>query len=87
MKGRPPSPPTPHKLESSDSPLVFTDAFHESGADLTDRTWAYGLGISYTGWDDFSLSMETTMNVLERRGQEDDFEAFLLTFNLRYWPH
>jgi len=67
--------------------LAKTDAFHESGADLTDRTWAYGLGISYTGWDDFSLSMETTMNVLERRGQEDEFEAFLLTFNLRYWPH
>jgi hypothetical protein len=67
--------------------LAKTDAFSEAGADLTDRTWAYGLGISYTGWDDFSLSMETTMNVLERRDQEDDFEAFMVTFNLRYWPH
>jgi hypothetical protein len=31
--------------------------------------------------------METTMAVMERRDQDDKFEAFILTFNLRYWPH
>jgi hypothetical protein len=64
-----------------------TDAFSQTDADLIDRAWTYGVGISYTGWDDFSLSMETTMAVLERNNEPDNFEAFMLTFNLRYWPH
>jgi hypothetical protein len=67
--------------------LGKTDAFSQTSADLTDRIWTYGAGISYRGWDDFSLSMETTMAVMERRDQDDKFEAFILTFNLRYWPH
>jgi len=66
--------------------LGKTDAFSNSGSDLADRTWIYGFSLAYTGWDDFSLSFETTMNVLERRDGGEDFEAFVATFNLRYWP-
>jgi hypothetical protein len=63
-----------------------TDAFQQGGADLAARSWTYGIGVSYTGWDDFSIGLETTMAVLDRRDAEDDFEAFVATFNLRYWP-
>ena len=64
-----------------------TDAFSNSGSDLTDRSWIYGLSVAYTGWDDFSLSLETAMSVLERRDGGEDFKAFIATFNIRYWPH
>jgi hypothetical protein len=63
-----------------------TDAFSQGGADLAARSWSYGLGVFYTGWDDFSVGLETTMSLLDRRDTEDDFEAFIATFNLRYWP-
>ena len=67
--------------------LGKTDAFANGGSDLTDRAWVYGFSLAYTGWDDFSLSFETAMNVLERRDGGEDFEAFVATFNLRYWPN
>jgi hypothetical protein len=63
-----------------------TDAFSQGGADLVARSWSYGLGVFYTGWDDFSVGLETTMSLLDRRDTDDDFEAFIATFNLRYWP-
>ncbi len=63
-----------------------TDAFTQAGADVTARSWHYGFGIFYTGWREFSVGLETTMTLLERRDTEDDFEAFIATFNLRYWP-
>lgn len=63
-----------------------TDAFTQGGADIAARSWTYGFGVFYTGWDDFSIGLETSMAVLERRDAEDDFEAFVATFNLRYWP-
>jgi hypothetical protein len=44
------------------------------------------LGVFYTGWQDFSVGLETTMTLLDRRDADDDFEAFIATFNLRYWP-
>ena len=31
------------------------------GADLADRSWTYGFGVFYTGWNNFSISVETTM--------------------------
>jgi hypothetical protein len=63
-----------------------TDAFSAGGADLAARSWSYGLGVFYTGWDDFSIGLETVMSLLDRRDTDDDFEAFIATFNLRYWP-
>jgi hypothetical protein len=63
-----------------------TDAFTAGGSDLTARSWSYGLGVFYTGWDDFSIGLETVMSLLDRRDVDDDFEAFIATFNLRYWP-
>jgi len=63
-----------------------TDAFAQGGADLASRTYSYGFSFSYTGWDDFSIGLEMSMNLLERRDADDDFEAFIGTFNLRYWP-
>jgi hypothetical protein len=63
-----------------------TDAFSLSGADLAARSWSYGFGVFYTGWDDFSVGVETSMALLDRRDTDDDFEAFIATFNLRYWP-
>jgi hypothetical protein len=63
-----------------------TDAFSQGGADLAARSWSYGFGILYTGWRDFSIGFETAMALLDRRDTEDDFEAFIATFNLRYWP-
>jgi hypothetical protein len=63
-----------------------TDAFTAGGSDLAARSWSYGLGVFYTGWDDFSIGLETVMSLLDRRDVDDDFEAFIATFNLRYWP-
>ncbi len=63
-----------------------TDAFSAGGADLAARSWSYGLGVFYTGWDDFSIGLETALSLLDRRDVDDDFEAFIATFNLRYWP-
>ncbi|MGD8869551.1 MAG: hypothetical protein PVI01_18175 [Gemmatimonadales bacterium] len=64
-----------------------TDAFSPSGADIAARSWAYGFGVFYTGWQNFSIGFETATLLLDRRDPEaDDFEAFIATFNLRYWP-
>ncbi len=63
-----------------------TDAFSQGGADLATRSWTYGLGVFYTGWRDFSIGFEAAASLLDRRDVEDDFEAFIATFNLRYWP-
>lgn len=64
-----------------------TDAFSPGGADIAARSWAYGFGIFYTGWQDFSVGFETATLLLDRRDPgADDFEAFIATFNLRYWP-
>ena len=63
-----------------------TSVVTQAGADLADRSWTYGLGVFYTGWDDFSVGLETSVGLLERRDADDNFEAFVATFNLRYWP-
>jgi len=63
-----------------------SDAFSQAGADLATRSTGYGFGLFWTGWEDFVIGLETTMRVLDRRDSEDDFEAFVATFNLRYWP-
>ena len=64
-----------------------TDAFSKGGADLATRSWSYGFGVFYTGWRDFSIGFETATALLDRRDPEaEDFEAFIATFNLRYWP-
>jgi hypothetical protein len=64
-----------------------TDAFSQGGADIAGRSWSYGFGVFYTGWRDFSIGLETATALLDRRDPEaDDFEAFIATFNLRYWP-
>jgi len=66
--------------------LTRSTAVTSGGADLASRSWVYGLGLFYTGWDDFSISVETTMNTFERRGGGDNFESFMGTINLTYWP-
>ena len=63
-----------------------TSVVTQGGADLADRSWIYGLGVFYTGWDNFSVGLETSVGLLERRDADDNFEAFVATFNLRYWP-
>jgi hypothetical protein len=63
-----------------------SDAFSQNGADLTNRSTGFGLGVFWTGWEKFIIGIETTMRVLDRRDADDDFEAFVVTFNLRYWP-
>jgi hypothetical protein len=65
---------------------AMTDAFQTGGSDLAARSWAFGFGVFYTGWDDFSIGLETELALLERRDVEDDFEAFIVSFGLRYWP-
>ncbi len=67
--------------------LTFdSDAFTQGGADLASRSTGYGFGIFWTGWEEFSIGLETNMRVLERREAPDNFEAFVATLNLRYWP-
>jgi hypothetical protein len=63
-----------------------SDAFSAAGADLTTRATGFGFGAFWTGWEDFIIGLETTMRILKRRDAPDDFEAFVATFNLRYWP-
>jgi hypothetical protein len=66
--------------------VARTSGVTSGGADLATRSWTYGLGVSYTGWDDFSIGFEASMNTFSRRDDGDDFESFIGTFNLRYWP-
>ena len=69
--------------------LLFSfdsDAFSQGGADLATRSNGFGLGLFWTGWQNFIIGLETTMRLLDRRDTPDDFEAFVATFNLRYWP-
>lgn len=56
------------------------------GADLADRSYTYGVGFFYTAWDDFSLSFEATNNSYSRREDGEDFDSFVGTFNLKFWP-
>jgi hypothetical protein len=66
--------------------VARTSAITNASSDLASRSWAYGLGVLYTGWDDFSIGVEFAMNTFERRGGGDDFESFVGTINLKYWP-
>ena len=66
--------------------MARTSSVTNGSADLASRSWLYGIGLFYTGWDDFSLSFEASMNTLDRRDVDDDFESFVGTFNVRYWP-
>jgi hypothetical protein len=66
--------------------VARTSAITSASADLASRSWTYGLGVFYTGWEDFSIGVETAMNTFERRGGGDDFESFVATINLKYWP-
>ncbi len=66
--------------------LARTSAVTGGGADIANRTWTYGLGLFYTGWEEFSIGFEASMNRYSRRGDGDDFESFVGTFNIRYWP-
>ena len=66
--------------------MARTSSATNGSADLASRSWLYGIGLFYTGWDDFSLSFEASMNTLDRRDADDDFESFVGTFNVRYWP-
>ena len=63
-----------------------SEAFSQAGADLASRSTGYGFGLFWTGWEDFVIGLDTTMRVLDRRDAEDNFEAFVATFSLRYWP-
>ena len=65
---------------------VETEASGSAGADLATRTTGYGLGVFYTGWDDFSIGLETSMRQLTLKETGSDFTAFVGTLNLRYWP-
>lgn len=66
--------------------LARTTGVTTAGADLATRSWAYGMGFFYTGWDEFSISFEASMNTFQRRGEGEDFESFVGSFNIRYWP-
>jgi hypothetical protein len=59
----------------------------QNGSDLSNRSYGMGLGVFYTGWDDFSVGFETTRRTLKRRGEGSDFSAMIAQFNLRYFPH
>lgn len=63
-----------------------SEAFSQGGADLATRSTGYGFGAFWTGWEDFVIGLETTMRVLDQRDSDDNIEAFVATFNLRYWP-
>ena len=63
-----------------------SNAFTQGGADLASRSNGFGFGTFWTGWEDFVVGLEGTLRILDRRDAEDDFEAFIVTFNLSYWP-
>jgi hypothetical protein len=56
------------------------------GADLSSRSKAMGLGLFYTGWDDFSIGIETIDRTLERRADDSQFRSVVGRFQLRYYP-
>jgi hypothetical protein len=66
--------------------VARTTGITSGEADLATRSWTYGMGFFYTGWDEFSISFEASMNTFQRRGDGEDFESFVGSFNIRYWP-
>jgi hypothetical protein len=66
--------------------VARTTGVTSGGADLATRSWTYGMGFFYTGWDEFSISFEASINTFQRRGDGEDFESFVGSFNIRYWP-
>ncbi len=61
------------------------ETFNQNGADLSSNTSRVGLGVSYTGRDDFSVGLEGSTINFAREGSEDTFTGALMTFNIRYW--
>jgi hypothetical protein len=62
-----------------------SEAFTLGGSDLANRSTGFGLGLFYTGWDDFVIGVEATGRQLELRESEKSFEAFIAAFRLRYF--
>jgi len=71
-------------------PLGFTasfktDEFVEANSDITDKTHATGLGVLYTGREDFSIGLETTFLNIPRLSSDGAVNASSFAFNLRYY--
>ena len=61
------------------------ESFNQNGTDNDDRSSRFGLGVFYTGRDDFSVGMEGTSASFKQAESDAEFNAILLTFNIRYW--
>jgi hypothetical protein len=61
------------------------ETFNQNGTDLTSNTSRVGLGVSYTGRDDFSVGLEGSSITAAQEGSDDPFTGLLVTFNIRYW--
>ncbi len=61
------------------------ESFNENGADLTSSSSRVGLGVYYTGRDDFTVGLESSSLKFSREGADDGFTGALVTFNIRYW--
>ena len=61
------------------------DAFVVDNSDITNKVTAFGLGVAYTGRDDFSLSLETSNLRVPLIESDRTISAFMVGFNLRYF--
>ncbi len=61
------------------------NSFSENAGDLAEAVTTFGLGVFYTGREDFSIGIEAQAAKLPERGSEDDLDAVLGTFVLRYY--
>ena len=61
------------------------NSFSENAGDLAEAVTTFGLGVFYTGREDFSIGIEAQAARLPERGSEDDLDAVLGSFALRYY--
>lgn len=62
-----------------------SEAFSPNGPDLASRSTGVGLGIFYTGWNDFSVGLESSWRNFKRREDDTTFSGFLAALNLQYF--
>ena len=65
--------------------FVTGESFTPRGSDVADQTVRVGLGVFYTGREDFSIGLEGFSTQLRDRQGKDRFSGAFLSFNLLYW--
>lgn len=61
------------------------DSFVIENSDITEKVTGFGWGIAYTGRDEFSISLESSLLRVPLIESDDTISASIIGFNLRYY--